>query len=35
MIIQQLLAEAGAGGIGHDWFRSMPVARKLPPIGAA
>jgi hypothetical protein len=34
-IIQQLLAEAGWAASIINWFRSTPVARKLPPIGAA
>ena len=33
-IIQQLLAEAGIGGIDHKLFRLLPAVRKLPPIGA-
>ena len=33
-IIQQLLAEAGVSGIDMNWFRSMPVVWKRPPIGA-
>ena len=34
-IIQQLLAEAGAAASVVNWFRSMPVVSKPPPIGAA
>jgi thiol-disulfide isomerase/thioredoxin len=34
MIIQQLLADAGGTSVMNS-FRSMPVALKLPPIGAA
>ena len=34
-VIQQLLSEAGAGGMSRAWFRSMPAVWKRRPIGAA
>ena len=35
MVIQQLLAEAGSTGAGHEWSRSTPAAWKPRPTGPA